>query len=549
MAGTSGGFLQAASAQLQQQLKRAVASSSSATEYDRQTVLAFLTRGRNKEGYVPKSGEITGILKEIKADFDKALADVEATEADAVQLHEELIAAKTKQVQTLSNSIEKKMSRIGDLEVEIVQLKNDLTASEAALIEDQKLAAALAQGCDTKKDEWAVRQKSRAEELVAIHETIKILNDDDALDLFKKTLSLLQMDTNDVAQLQRRAKQGLLKAQKRISSFATGRASGVNDERLDFLALALSGKKADFSKIHKMIDDMVKLLAQEQFDDDHKKEYCEKQIDQIEDKGKELKKKVEDLGAEIENSEELISTYTADIKTLEQGIAALDKSVMEATETRKAENEEFKELMTTNTAAKQLIEYAKNRLNKFYSPSLYKAPPAPAPAPAFIEIARHQQQQKKNAISQAPETWNDAYATKSEGNKGVISMLDLLIRDLTKEMTVAETDEKNSQEDYEKLMQDAAGKRAADLKVVQAKQMAKAEAEEAKSVATQSSGEESKTLMATQQYEMQLHQECDWLQQNHEIRKQARASEVDSLKQAKAILAGSDFSLIQRPRL
>jgi hypothetical protein len=518
--GMAGGFLQSASATLQRQLQQAVSSSSGTTDYDRQTVLAFLSGARSKDSYIPRSGEITGILKEIKADFDKNLADVDSAEADAVQIHEELMAAKAKQVQALSDSIEKKTERNGNLAVEIVSMKNDLSASEAALIEDQKMAAELEKGCDTKKGEWDERQKVRAEELVAIHDTIKILNDDSALDLFKKTLdspSLLQLGAN-VRVRQQRALQLI--------------RSHADHPRVDFLAVALSGKKVDFSKVHKMIDDMVKLLAQEQLDDDSKKEYCEKQIDQIEDKGKELKKKVDDLATDIADAEELISTYAADLKTLEQGIATLDKSVMEATENRKKEHEEYNELMSSNTQAKQLLEYAKNRLNKFYNPTLHKEA-TPKEEEGLLQEAA------------PPATWDGDYKTKSEETSGVISMLDLLMRDLTKEMTVAETEETDAQKDYEELMQEAASKRAADLKVIQAKETAKADAEEAKSVASTSSGEESKKLMATEQYEMQLHKECDWLQENHQIRKEARASEVESLKQAKAILAGSDFSLAQ----
>jgi hypothetical protein len=143
-------------------------------------------------------------------------------------------------------------------------------------------------------------------------------------------------------------------------------------------------------------------------------------------------------------------------------------------------------------------------------------------------------------------TWDDSYSKKSEETTGVVSMLDLLIRDLTKEMTVAETEEKNAQKAYEGLMQEAAAKRAADLKSIQAKEAAKAEAEESKAAASGSSREESKKLMATHQFELQLHQECDWLQQNHQLRREARDDEVESLKQAKAILAGSDFSFVQQ---
>merc|ERR1719221_335897 len=67
-----------------------------------------------------------------------------------------------------------------------------------------------------------------------------------------------------------------------------------------------------------------------------------------------------------------ISTTTEEIKKLEDGIVALDKSVADATAERKEENAEYKEMMANNAAAKELLLWAKNRLNKFYNPSLYK---------------------------------------------------------------------------------------------------------------------------------------------------------------------------------
>merc|ERR1711920_882662 len=64
-----------------------------------------------------------------------------------------------------------------------------------------------------------------------------------------------------------------------------------------------------------------------------------------------------------------------EIASLKKGIKDLDKSVAEATEQRKAENVDFKDLMASDSAAKELLAFAKNRLNKFYNPKLYKAPP------------------------------------------------------------------------------------------------------------------------------------------------------------------------------
>merc|ERR1719240_769271 len=146
----------------------------------------------------------------------------------------------------------------------------------------------------------------RSLELVAIADTIKILNDDDALELFKKTLpspSLLQIKTNmDVAR--HRAFELIKKVEHSHHS---------RRPEVDLIAMALAGKKVDFSKVVKLIDEMVEVLAKEQQDDDHKKEYCDKQLDFTEDKMKELKHTISDLETEIADTQEMIKTLEEEI--------------------------------------------------------------------------------------------------------------------------------------------------------------------------------------------------------------------------------------------
>merc|ERR1712012_1544888 len=191
-----------------------------------------------------------------------------------------------------------------------------------------------------------------------------------------------------------------------------------------------------------------------------------------------------------------------EIKALDAGIQALDKSVAEATEQRKEENAEFKALVASDTAAKEVLKFAKNRLNQFYNPKLYKPPPKvelssedriydsmggqlSTAAPTGIagtgitvlsQVSAHRQ--LKGAPAPPPATWN-AYATKSGESTGVIAMIDLLIGDLDKELTEAETDEKNSQSDYEQMMKDSAAKRTTDSKALTEKSSAKADTEAA----------------------------------------------------------------------
>merc|ERR1719247_524801 len=120
---------------------------------------------------------------------------------------------------------------------------------------------------------------------------------------------------------------------------------------------------------------MIALLKKEQVDDNDKKEYCEQAIDETEDKVKSLELSVSDLAKAIADAKESIATLADEIEALSDGIKALDKQVAEATEQRKQENADNKETLQSDNAAKDLIGIAKNRMNKFYNPKLYKAAP------------------------------------------------------------------------------------------------------------------------------------------------------------------------------
>ena len=82
--------------------------------------------------------------------------------------------------------------------MDIVNAKQELADTQEALADDTSYLAELKKSCAEQTKLFDIIKKTRAEELAAIGATIKILNDDDALDLFKKTLpspgeSLLQV--------------------------------------------------------------------------------------------------------------------------------------------------------------------------------------------------------------------------------------------------------------------------------------------------------------------------------------------------------------------
>jgi len=440
----------------------------------------------------------------------------------------------------------------------LVTAKEDLDDTTKSVLEDEAFLKDLEKNCKTKEDEWAVRCKVRAEEFLAIADTIKFLNDDDSLELFKKTLptpSLLQFAASGQS----------------IKSRALAMLQdGKGDFRINLISLALKGKKVSFDKVLVMIDDMVKLLGSEQVADDDKKEYCEKAIDKTEDDLKELELTVSDLGKAIADLEETIATLASEIGALEDGIKALDKQVAEATEDRKEEHAENVETLANDNAAKELIGVATNRLNKFYNPRLYVPPPkrdlseeerivvnmggtlAPTAAPGGIAgtgiEAMLTQSSSQVAPPPPPETFG-AYAKKGQESNGVIAMLNMMVADLDKEISEITTSEKENQAEYEQFIEDSAAKRATDAKSIAHKESAKADSEASLIKTKEEKTAKTKEAMATAEYLSEVHGDCDWLLSNFQMRKDARAGEVDSLKKAKAVLSGADYSLLQSSRV
>merc|ERR1719299_310888 len=87
----------------------------------------------------------------------------------------------------------------------------------------------------------------------------------------------------------------------------------ARNPKLDFIALAVKGKKAGFEKVIKLIDDLTAELKKEQVDDESKKEYCEAQFDQAEDKKKATEGQIEDLEKAIADAEQGILTLKDEI--------------------------------------------------------------------------------------------------------------------------------------------------------------------------------------------------------------------------------------------
>jgi len=511
-------------------LRNLVAHSPAVRPFERETLLSFLdsSSGSQESG---SSDQIIGIVEQMKETMQGDMDETTSTEAQAKASFKSLTESKTSEIAAAGQAVEAKTVRSGETAVSLTQAKADVENTAEAVEEDKKFKGSLAKNCATKQGEWDARQKSRTQEITAISETIEMLNDDDALDLFKKTMpspggALLQFSVNTQAKG---------KALSLLRSLIAQDSKHAAQLRMVMLALK-SRSAGGFDKVVQMIDGMVAILAKEQADADSKKDYCGEELNKAEDEEKVLKTAVHNVETDIAQNEDELAQLKAEIGSTQQGIVDLDKMVVQATLQRKQEHEEYTDTQSSNSAALQLLEMAKNRMNKFYNPTLYKAAPTTTVADSpygFVQISQHQ------LLEQAPAAPPSGEYKKSGESTGIISMMSAMIKDVENDNTEAKHDESDAQKDYTDSMREATTKRADDSKLVVEKESAKANVGE--TLASQ------RELRYTKRQQMGIigdklgdfHRQCDGFLENFDEAKANRAKEADGLKESKSVLKGA----------
>merc|ERR1719321_818237 len=275
------------------------------------------------------------------------------------------------------------------------------------------------------------------------------------------------------------------------------------------------------------------------------------------------------LASQIAEVTDSIAASAETIASLTEGIKNLDKDVAEATETRKQEHLDYTENLKLTETAIALLSKAKNRMQKFYNPTLYKAPPkkemsmeekiiaagssalvqseATFDSPdstygsSFVQIRKVSLLRSKVAPPEAPETFG-AYEKKGEKSGGIMALMDMMVNEMKASLQEAKFAEKQAQSDYVELMADSQETRAQNGKSIVTESGTKAEGESALTEAKEGQALTLEQLQNIHKTLAELHGSCDFILKNFEIRLNARTAEIEGLKTAKAVLAGASFS-------
>lgn len=471
------------------------------------------------QSYAPQSGQIFGILKQMKADFSDDLQGAEAREAAAVKEFEALKAAKEEEIEAGKKMVIQLDQDFAALGEKSAQAFKELEDTKAQLELDRTFLENLKEKCSMSDEEFAKRVKDRLEEIDAVEDTIKILNDDSAFDNFDKTVNtaFLQLSGGAAVEEQR-------VLQQRVASMLAEAAGRIHSPRLSLLATM--AQLDAFTKVKEEIGKMVAELTKQQQDEIEHRDWCIKEMNDNNRSTAEAYDKKAALEAKIADLEKTIETLTSEIEASTKEIADTQASMKSASEIREGENAECQQTVSDQRLTQIILQKALARMKEVYSFLQHTQPGAP-----HIQTS---------GTHTDPGNGPAAFKKYEEnaGGKRVVAMLETVIADSVKTEDEAIAAEEDSQTAYETMMKGSNEFIIASTKKIGDMTEAKAQGEEDLIMAKTDFKDTMGDLEELHNTLQGLMKSCNYVLDNFDARQAARAAEIDALNEAKAILSG-----------
>jgi len=490
----------------------------------------------------PASGGIYGVMTQMLDEFQAELKTSREEEQKAQSDFKSLTATKTEEIETGKTKLEEMQSQAAGNSKALSDAKEDLAATRKQRAADVKFLKNLKVTCDNLDAEWEKRSKTRTAEMKAVSQAITVLNDDDSVrQTFHRGLFFLQehsqrsgagaaaaavlrnaaqaadFETDDLLNAWH-GRQGLgggasfSFASESSRAFTAGRSAQLS-------RLAMAVQSDSLGKVKQMMDTMVSELKKQQADEVDQKDHCQNEIRTTEEQVVNKEDQKKDLETKIAKLESIIGRSDEEIAKAQKQLKETEVEIKKAGKTREAENKDFQDVVTQQRAAQPVLKKALAKLKRFYEHGIKQT--------SLVQRS-----------SQTPPVKFGNYEANGKSNS-VMGMLEQIIEDserLEKEATEAET---KAQHDYETFVKDAVDVKETLEETISTK--TKAISSSKSDIAESGEDLEATTgeLESLTQLKADLHNECDWLLKNFEIRQKARLHEIESIQEAKGILSGA----------
>jgi len=494
--------------------------------------------GAAATSYSSQSSSIFGILQTMQEKTTKDLAASQKEEVMAEVAFQRLRSAKESEIAAATKSLEEKTAYLAETNAKVAQAHEDVEQTTETLAADEKYLADLKVQCAAADKEYAERKQTRIDEVAAITDAINILSEDDARDVFSKTITLVQVNSKKSASTSKAAlAMKRARAHASTSLFAAAQRRGALESN-QLVTLAVAAQLDGFSKVKEMMDTMIVELKKQQELEVQKHDSCVADLDSNGDEimHKEADKK--DLETSVENLEGAIAQLDKDLTDLKAEMADTQVNLKAASEQRKAENHEFQQVIADQKATVTVVKKALDRLADFYGLQVG----AKKSTKAFLQKGR-----QEPAGPPPPEAYKQAGAAgksyaKNSGSTGVMQMLEKVIQDAEQAQAEAKAAENEAEAAYGELVANTNAMLDSFEKSIAEKTATKASTESDKLLAHSDLENTNQQLEDLDGQKQALHMQCDYLVRNFNVRQKARQEEIEAVQQAKQILSGANFS-------
>jgi len=469
--------------------------------------------------YSPQSGQIFGVLEQMKEDFEKDLSDNQAKEKKAADDFAQLKAAKNDEIKAGRALVRQLDGEIADLKAKHAEAFKELEDVQAQLALDREFLANLKKRCAATDEEFDKRVQDRLTEIAAVDDTIKILNDDKSFDNFEKSFAFIQEASSSA----NRETQEQQMRQHRAAKVLEGAAARLGIPALS--TLAIKAQLDAFTKVKAAIDKMIEELNKQNADEIEHRDWCIEEMNENTRDTQLNDDKKNSLIAKIADLKKTIEELTREIEAAVATVAETQEQMKRASEVREAENADYQQTVTDQRLTQMILNKALTRMKQVYE--FLQKPGAP-----HIQTSG----------THTDPGNGPARFTKYDENKGgskVVDMIQGLIADSKKLDDDAVAAEQDAQVAYESMMKDS-NKAIAQLtkKIVNMKG-ARATADEDLTLADSDFKATMGKLEELHETLGDLKGSCDYILKNFDGRQEARTAEIDALKEAKAILSGA----------
>merc|ERR1719453_1144210 len=468
--------------------------------------------------YAPQSGEIYGILTQLKEQMEEDLKELEGSEATAKTDYAAMVQELKASLAAEEDNAKRKTAEKVENGRALAAAKTDLEDNEKTLIADTGFLKNVNMSCDTFDKAWEERRKTRAEELLAVSEAIQILTEEDVIDTSKAALGN-DVKSDIAAFLQMRSVRSRTSVRTLAAKAIQRVAAKTHNSALVELSAAV--QLDGFEQVKKAINEMIADLKTQQADEVKHKDFCntELQANEMENITKTQDKK--DLEVHIGVLEDKNETLTTTKATTQTELADLKVEIQKANIERVETNQEFQQTMADQKATRKVLGKALDRLQQFYA-----------------DKALIQKKSQTLLKKQAPPVQVTEYK-KSGGAAGVTVMLENLITETKQLEAEAVEGEKEAQAGYEQFMTESNALMVAKMESIVnlGKELAGTEEDLIQAdVDLKNTEDDMEEIAATV---ADLHSACDFVLKNFGLRQKARGEEIEGLQQALGILSGA----------